>query len=90
MIIFIVLAIAGNKFDLFNIEEVSEEEGNKFAEKIGAIFYNTSAKEGVGIEELFQHIGKIYLNPNFSKYEKQPTLKLEKKKTEKKNKSKCC
>ena len=77
---------------MFNIEEVSEEEGNKFAEQIGAIFYNTSAKEGVGIEELFQHIGRVYLDPNngFIQLKKQPTVKLDKRKSAKKNKSKCC
>ena len=58
----IVLGIAGNKFDLFTIEEVSEEEGNKFAKEIGAFFYLTSAKESVGINELFTEVAKRYMN----------------------------
>ena len=55
------MGVAGNKFDLFNIEEVTEDEGNKFASDIGAFFYLTSAKESIGIYELFKEIGEKYL-----------------------------
>ena len=34
-----VFGVAGNKCDLFQEEEVSEEEGKKFAKSIGAIFH---------------------------------------------------
>ena len=56
------MGVAGNKFDLFSIEEVTEDEGNKFANDIGAFFYLTSAKESIGIYELFTEVGKKYLN----------------------------
>ena len=35
----VVLGVAGNKSDLFFQQTVSEEEGAKYAEKIGAIFF---------------------------------------------------
>ena len=59
-----VFGVAGNKCDLFQEEEVSEEEGKKFAKSIGAIFYLTSCKESIGIDELFEECGKKYLEVN--------------------------
>ena len=59
-----VFGVAGNKCDLFQEEEVSEEEGKKFAKSIGAIFHLTSCKESIGIDELFEECGKKYLEVN--------------------------
>ena len=60
----IILAIAGNKSDLFEDQKVSEKEVKKFAESIGAIFELTSCKENIGINELFYECGKKYLEVN--------------------------
>ena len=57
----LILAIAGNKSDLYFKEQIKEEEGRKFAQKIDAIYRLTSAKNGEGIKELFNEIGKKYL-----------------------------
>ena len=59
-----VFGVAGNKCDLFQEEEVSEEEGKKFAKSIGAIFHLTSCKESIGIDDLFEECGKKYLEVN--------------------------
>ena len=59
-----ILAIAGNKCDLFQEEQVSEEEGRNFAKSIGAVFQLTSCKESIGIDELFKECGKKYLEIN--------------------------
>ena len=59
-----VFGMAGNKCDLFQEEEVSEEEAKKFAQKIGAIFHLTSCKESIGIDDLFEECGKKYLEVN--------------------------
>ena len=59
-----VLGLAGNKCDLFTKEEVKEEEARKFAKEIGAVFYLTSSKESIGIDELFKECGKKYLENN--------------------------
>jgi Ras-related protein Rab-22 len=40
-----VFGVAGNKCDLFQEEKVTEEEGKKFAQSIGAVFRLTSCKE---------------------------------------------
>jgi len=87
------LGIAGNKFDLFSIEEITEEEGRKFAKEIGAFFYLTSAKESVGIEDLFREVGKKFIeNKNNNSYNNDDNLvnsKLSQDKL-KKNKKNCC
>ncbi len=87
------MGIAGNKFDLFSIEEITEEEGRKFAKEIGAFFYLTSAKESVGIEDLFREVGKKFIeNKNNNSYNNDDNLvnsKLSQDKL-KKNKKNCC
>ena len=71
------MGIAGNKFDLFSIEEITEEEGRKFAKEIGAFFYLTSAKESVGIEDLFREVGKKFIeNKNNNSYNNDDNKKL--------------
>ena len=57
-----VFGLAGNKKDLFQNEEVTEEEGEKKAEEIGALFKLTSAKTGqVGINEFMQSLLEEYI-----------------------------
>ena len=99
----IVIGIAGNKCDLYEKEEVNENEAREFAESIGAIFALTSAQTNSGINELFHDVGNKYLDPNFQQKlqneneEKNPDGKnnnivLDKKednKPEKKKKSFC-
>ncbi|XP_010636936.1 ras-related protein Rab-31 isoform X3 [Fukomys damarensis] len=52
----IVMAIAGNKCDLSDIREVPLKDAKDYAESIGAVVVETSAKNAVNIEELFQGI----------------------------------
>ena len=61
----IVLGIAANKCDLYDNEQVSEEEARKFADEIGAVFKLTSASTNTGIEELFKGVGCKVLDPNY-------------------------
>ena len=60
-----ILAVVGNKIDLYKEQKVSNNDGKEFAEKIGAIFQTTSAQSDSGISTLFDNIGKTYLIPNF-------------------------
>ena len=60
-----VLAIVGNKSDMFENEVVSEEEGRKFAEDTNAVFMLVSAKTGDNIVNLFKILANKYLDPNF-------------------------
>ena len=61
----IIIGIAGNKFDLFNDEKIPEEKAKEFAKEVGGIFRYTSAKESVGIQELFVLLGLKCLDPKF-------------------------
>uniref|UniRef100_A0A2K5L5C3 RAB31, member RAS onco family n=1 Tax=Cercocebus atys TaxID=9531 RepID=A0A2K5L5C3_CERAT len=54
----IVMAIAGNKCDLSDIREVPLKDAKEYAESIGAIVVETSAKNAINIEELFQGISR--------------------------------
>ena len=57
----IILAIAGNKSDLIENEEVDEGEARKLAESIDAIFMSISAKYINVINDLFLEIAKKHL-----------------------------
>ena len=58
----IYLILIGNKVDLVNSRKISYEEGEAYAKKYGMLFYETSAKTGKNINELFiqscEDIGK--------------------------------
>ena len=49
----ILICLIGNKIDLENKREVSYEEGKNFAEENELLFFETSAKEGNNIQEIF-------------------------------------
>ncbi len=49
----ILLVLIGNKVDLENEREVSYEEGDDFAKKYEMFFFETSAKTGINIDEVF-------------------------------------
>ena len=61
----VIFAVAANKNDLNEERKVSDEEGKKFADEIGAIFVSTSAKNADGIQALFDNVGQKILNPIF-------------------------
>ena len=60
-----ILAIVANKNDLYGDQQVSDEIGQKFADDIGAIFQSTSALSNNGINQLFDHIGRRIIDPDY-------------------------
>ena len=60
-----VIAIVGNKIDLYEQEEVNENEGRAFAKEKNALFMQVSAKTGDNINNLFKALISKYLDPNF-------------------------
>jgi small GTP-binding protein len=62
----VIIAIAGNKRDLYEEKQVSDEEGEEFAKKVKGIFASTSAKNDSGIQALFDNIGQKIIDPNFN------------------------
>lgn len=77
------MAVAGNKHDMYEYEDVPEDEVKAFAKQHGAIFQTTSAKASEGIDDLFKMIGERVTNPTDDK----KNIKLGKKETKKKS---CC
>ena len=87
-----ILAIVGNKIDLYTKQEVSEEEGKNFAASKGAKFKLTSAKDNPlsftqFLEELFQDY--IEKNKN-NKKERSRGLSINKCNINIENKKKGC
>jgi Ras-related protein Rab-21 len=52
----ITIAIAGNKVDLEKNRRVQESEAIAYAESVGAFHFQTSAKMGRGLEEVFKKL----------------------------------
>ena len=58
----VVLSIVASKVDNQDAEEVSVKKAADFAKSIKAEFYQTSSKDGTGINELFKDIAeRLYL-----------------------------
>ena len=93
----IVIGIAANKCDLYDNEQVSEDEARAFANEIGAIFKLTSANTNTGIEELFKAVGCKVLDPNYNEENettnnnnKKQNIKIEPETKNNKKKKGCC
>ncbi|CAL6067059.1 Rab2a [Hexamita inflata] len=80
-----VIAIAGNKSDMSEMRQVSQDEAKEFATQKNLIFVETSAKSGDGIQDLFVKIANQLprnvreTGPNLNVFEE-----------DKKDKSGCC
>ena len=48
----LVIALVGNKCDLADDRKVDEDEARAYAEEEGLLFFETSAKEDVGVREV--------------------------------------
>ena len=91
----IVIAIVGNKHDLYFEEAVDEDKAQNYANKKNAIFKLVSAKENkLGIDELFNIVLDEYINKKLNKKEKKNIEKIKinanKKNEETFKKKKCC
>ena len=53
-----VLALVASKVDNSENEEVNIKMASEYAKKIQAQFYQTSSKDGTGIQSLFTSIGE--------------------------------
>eukprot|EP01097_Dermamoeba_algensis_P010260 TRINITY_DN7502_c0_g1_i1.p1 TRINITY_DN7502_c0_g1~~TRINITY_DN7502_c0_g1_i1.p1 ORF type:complete len:231 (-),score=41.67 TRINITY_DN7502_c0_g1_i1:140-832(-) len=54
----IVLAVVGNKTDLSNNRKVNSQLGVEFATSISASYFETSAKDDIGVQHLFVEVTK--------------------------------
>ena len=93
------MALAGNKDDKYEHQEVSENEAKMFAKEINAIFQKTSAKQSRGVDELFKLIAQKYIDPNTENLtnltndelkKRGQKLKVNGSDTNEQSKKKCC
>ena len=85
-----IFGLAGNKKDLFLQEKVSEDEGIKKAEKIGALFKLTSAKTGFGIKEFMMTLLEEYIKNHANEIDIRSNISSKLSVTNNKKKKKCC
>ena len=79
-----VFGLAGNKCDLIEKEEVSEELARNLAKEMNAIFETTSAAKNIGVEQLFHNVGCKYIDPNYKTNEDSTADVKQRKLSEKK------
>ena len=71
--------IVGNKCDLSDREAVKEEIAREYAKSENVPFWLTSAKDSIGIDELFEELGNKYLSPDFNDNDEIKERKIRKK-----------
>ena len=64
----VLMALIGNKCDLKQGRNVSTEEGKELAEQNEMLFYESSAKDGTNIKEIFQNTGEQIYQKIKAKY----------------------
>ena len=90
------IVLIGNKIDLKEEREISEDDGKKIAKEYNMNYYETSAKENIGINELMKDLIKDILNSRLKiKNEKETNnndkneIKIEQIKTKNENECFC-
>ena len=95
----ISLVLFGNKCDMKEEIQVKEEDIEKIKEKYNLRYYETSAKDGTNVQNIFEYLAKIVLksrgfleNVNIDEInvEEKELQKIETKKTNKKKGKKKC
>jgi len=83
------LYLVGNKADLVDRRLVSVEAAQERADKMGAIYFETSAKTGQNIEELFASIAEK-IKSTEKPVDPKPPLPIANTNDKKSNEKKCC
>jgi len=72
----LILAIACNKVDMAEQRAVSLEAAQQYAASIGALIFETSAKQNTGVAELFLEVARRLLITRFRASDSSATLQL--------------
>ena len=87
--------LIGNKSDLEEKRQVTKEEAEKFAQKIGCKYFECSAKTGNNVNDALDEIARLtYFSVKDSEEDSRDSIKLEKDNVNDKDKAeqkrKCC
>ena len=86
----IFIVIVGNKADLVHKEEIDVVTSKEYSDSISALFKQTSAKENMGIEDLFIFLGTKLSNMNVKIQKPSDAIQLNNDSNQKENKKGCC
>ena len=88
----VCLVVVGNKVDMEDKRQISTDEGRECAERLSVPFFEVSAKDGTGLNELFLKVAKLVEEKNPKLFEEteneQDMITLEDPSVKKK--SGCC
>ncbi|CAG9311354.1 unnamed protein product [Blepharisma stoltei] len=96
----ICIVIAGNKCDRESERQISRAEALEYAKKVGVTHFDTSAKTGKGVEEIFQELGRLVYETQQKSAESNQNkrytsrsnkkVKIQQNQTNEKEKKQCC
>ena len=60
----LIIGIAANKSDLYENTEVNREEGEEYAKKINALYFESTATDHENVVNIFEELIKVYIENN--------------------------
>ena len=73
----VYMILVGNKIDLEENRKISKEEGKKLADKLKMGFFEVSAKNGTGIEDLFKNLIDNVYEKNNREFKSMASIEIE-------------
>lgn len=87
----LIIALVGNKADLAEERTIAAEEAKEYADELELLYFETSAKENVNVEELFNTIAeKIPKQTQPAQNQQQQNVQLHQQPTSIAQRSSCC
>jgi Ras-related protein Rab-6A len=68
-----IIGIAANKSDLYENTEVNREEGEEYAKKINALYFESTATDHENVVNIFEELIKVYIENNKEKKNEDTT-----------------
>lgn len=82
----IVISLVGNKNDLEQLRVIKQEDGQNLAKEYDIPFFETSAKDNVNIDKIFEYMAEEMYNKRKNRKKEENNIQL----TKKEKKRKCC
>ncbi len=86
----LIIALVGNKADLVDDRTVEESEAKEYANELDLLYFETSAKENVNVEELFNTIAEKIPKQTQPRQPQQQNVQLHQQPTAIAQRNSCC